>query len=398
MVITNPIKTKELLTRGTEEVIVKESLEKKLKTGKQLRVKFGIDPTTPDLHLGHSVVLRKLRQFQDLGHKVILIIGDFTAQIGDPSGRSEERKVLTEKEIKKNLKDYLKQAGLVLNIKRAEIYHNSKWLARGEKFLLDLARRVSVQRILERDDFQKRIKECKEISFLEAFYPLLQGYDSVAVRADVEIGGTDQKFNVLMGRRIQRAFNLAEQDVLTCPLLEGTDGTRKMSKSYSNYIALTAEPADMYGKIMSIPDALIWKYFELLTDLSEEEITRLKHLENLRDAKMRLAHEIVKIYHGVKSAQKAGAEFKAVFQKKGLPSDIPAHQAKNSQYRAVDLLVETGLAPSKSEARRLIGQGGACLHGARGKEQIAKPEEIIKIKDGMVIQVGKRRFVKIKRN
>ena len=300
MVKTDPEKIKEVLTRGVSEVIVRDDLEKKLLSGKQLRVKFGIDPTAPDLHLGHTVVLRKLRQFQDLGHKVIFLIGDFTATIGDPSGRTFQRQQLPENEIKKNMKDYIRQAGKILDIKKAEIRYNGEWYKKkGALFLMELSSKISYARVMERDDFQKRIKENSDINMLELLYPILQGYDSVELHCDVELGGQDQKFNLLMGRKIQKRYDLPEQDVLTVPLLEGTDGIKKMSKSTGNYIALNDSPSDMYGKIMAIPDILILKYIELLTDIDIEEI---KKMQNPRDQKARLAGENVKMDHREKAA------------------------------------------------------------------------------------------------
>ena len=299
-----------LLTQGVEEVIVKEHLEDRLKKGDKLRVKFGIDPTAPDLHLGHTVPLRKLRQFQDAGHKAVLIIGDFTAMIGDPTGRSEERKPLTAKEVKQNLKKYLKQAGKVLNIKKAEIHYNSEWLKKNMDTLLEIMRSGSMQQVLHRADFKKRLSENQDITFLEVMYPLLQGYDSVAVKADVEIGGTDQKFNLLMGRRVQRHFGMAEQDVMTLPLLEGTDGVKKMSKSADNYISLDAEPDDMFGKTMRIPDNLIDKYYTLLTDANPPAGG-----QNPREAKLELAKIIVGMYHGEKAGEKAKENFIKFFRR-----------------------------------------------------------------------------------
>ena len=254
-----------ILGRGVEEVIAKGHLEAALRSGKKLRVKFGIDPTAPDLHLGHAVPLRKLRQFQDLGHKAVLIIGDFTAMIGDPSGRVGARPPLTKERVKENMKRYLRQAGKIINVKNAEIHYNSKWLGK-KQTIIELSRAATVQQVLHREDFKKRIAEGGDVTLLEVLYPLLQGYDSVMVKADAEIGGTDQKFNLLMGRQIQRYFGMAEQDILMVPLLEGTDGVRKMSKSYDNYIGLDAVPSEMFGKIMSIPDQLIDKYYVFLTD------------------------------------------------------------------------------------------------------------------------------------
>lgn len=391
---------KEILTRGVAEVIERSHLERALKSKKKLRVKLGIDPTAPDLHLGHAVVLRKLKQFQDLGHKIVLIIGDFTAQIGDPSGRSEERKPLSKKEIERNLKDYLAQAGKVLDIKKVEVRRNSEWHG-SRSFgvnLMHTAQALTLQQVTERDDFQKRIKQGLKISILEVLYPLLQGYDSVAVKADVELGGTDQTFNLLAGRKVQRGFRVQEQDILTVPLLEGTDGVRKMSKSFGNYIALNDPPAEMFGKLMSIKDGLIVKYFELCTDVPEKKITEIKKLLkakklNPRDAKMILAYEIVSLYHGKAKAKAASGEFERVFRTGEMPDKIPQIKLKKKKIGIVDLLVEIGFASSKSAATRLVEQGGVRTNGDR----ITSPKEIIEIpKTGIIIRAGKRRFAAVK--
>lgn len=376
-----------LLNRAVEEIIDKRHLEQALKSGHKLRVKLGIDPTAPDIHLGHTVPLCKLKQFQDLGHKIVLIIGDFTAQIGDPSGRSETRRVLTEKEVKTNLKKYLQQAGKIIDVKKAEVRYNSEWYKKGGlKLLLELAKKISVQQILERDDFQKRIKEGNEISLLEEIYPLLQGYDSVAVRADVEIGGTDQKFNMLMGRRVQRAFGVPEQNIITLQLIEGTDGVRKMSKSYGNYIAVDEKPDEMFGKVMSIPDNLIDKYFILLTDIDQPK--------NLgpRDAKLLLAGTIVSMYHSPAIAKKAGENFIKVFSKKELPENLPRLKLKTENLKLTELLFQAGV-PSKSEARRLILQKAVEIDGAVKTD----PNEKLNLRGGEVLKIGKRKFFKIAR-
>src|SRR3990167_7601790 len=266
-----------LLERGVEEIIDKEHLKERLKKGEKLRVKLGIDPTAKDLHLGHTVVLRKLKQFQDEGHQAVFIIGDFTATIGDPSGRDTLRPNLTSEQIKENMKNYLTEASKVIAIKKAEIRYNSEWYKdKGVDFLMDLTSKFTVARILERDDFQKRLKDDRDISLLEILYPILQGYDSFEVKADIELGGTDQKFNLLMGRKVQKRFGQAEQDIVTTPLIEGLDGVKKMSKSSGNYIGLSDEAVDMFGKVMSLPDDLMVKYFTLLTDVSQEDIELLK--------------------------------------------------------------------------------------------------------------------------
>ncbi len=404
---------KELLTRGVVEVIEKDHLEKALsgdpstglpgraRRARKLRVKFGIDPTAPDLHLGHTVPLRKLRQFQDAGHQAVMIIGDFTARIGDPTGRSEERKPLTEKQVKVNLKEYLKQAGKILNVKKLEVHYNSKWfLKEGVASILELSRAGTIQQVMHRADFKKRIDEGHDITMLEMMYPLFQGYDSVKVKADLEIGGTDQKFNLLMGRRVQRHFGVPEQDILTLPLLEGTDGVHKMSKSLGNYIGLTENPEIMFGKIMSIPDSLIVKYAELLTDLNLADMESAVKADP-RSAKMKLAREIVKMYHNEKSAKSAEDEFVRVVSNKEAPSDIRSMKlstfgrspegGKVKSLSLLDLLIETKLAPSKSEARRLIDQGGVRIDG----EKQTDPMKIIELKKEILLQVGKRNYLKI---
>jgi tyrosyl-tRNA synthetase len=392
-------KIDELLTRGVEEVIEKEHLAKRLQSGQILRVKLGIDPTAKDLHLGHTVVLRKLRQFQDLGHKAVLIIGDFTATIGDPSGRSEQRPVLTPAQAKVNMKNYLKEAGKVLDLKKTEVRHNSEWYKdKGLPFLMDITSKFTVARITERDDFQKRIKDGRDVSMLEILYPILQGYDSVEVRADVEIGGTDQKFNLLMGRKVQRRYNLPEQDVLTVPLIEGLDGVKKMSKSTGNYIGLSESPQDMFGKLMSIPDDLMYKYFYLLTDEPAEEIQELlpaKHFGipfNPKAWKEKLALKIVGMYHSQPKAVAAQQAFTNQFSKGELPTDIPTKKIPAGEYSVADLAFMSGLASSKTEARRLLEQNGIKI------DQKTAGGEKIKLdgKKEILLQVGKRKFIRLK--
>jgi len=373
-----------LLNRGVEEVIEKSSLEKKLKSGKKLRIKLGIDPTKPDIHLGHTVPLRKLRQFQEAGHKAVLIIGDFTAQIGDPSGRSEERPPLTEREVRKNLKNYLRQAGKVLDLKKTEIRYNSEWLGCDPKIFLKLAALATSQQILERDDFQKRFREGSGPTLLEMMYPLCQGYDSVMVKADVEIGGTDQKFNLLMGRRLQRRFNQPEQDVITLPLIEGTDGVRKMSKSFGNYIGLEEKPKDMFGKIMSIPDPLIGRYFEFLTDQERPESV------SPYNQKLLLAEIIVSAYHSQLAAVKAREEFLRVFSRKEVPNDLPAVKIDSHQLTILDLVVAAS-GKSRSEARRLISQRAVVL----SERTCSDPAENVFPHSGDILKIGKRTFYKL---
>lgn len=390
---TQEEKISSLLTRNVEEIIEKDHLEKALRAGKKLRVKFGIDPTSPDLHLGHAVILNKLKEFQDAGHIIVLIIGDFTARIGDPSGRSETRKTLGEKEIKENMKQYLAQAGKILDIKKVEIAYNSSWFAKeGIDQFVQLAMAGTFQQVLRRADFKKRIDADQDITFLELLYPLFQGYDSVKIKADVEVGGTDQKFNLLMGRRVQRHFGVAEQDIITFPLLEGLDGVKKMSKSFGNYIGLTEQPEDMFGKIMSIPDSLIEKYFLLCTALSENEITSLKKTLGPKDLKKRLGFEVVKKYHNEKAAREAQENFEKIFSKKEIPEDLPKLKIKETELSALDLVVSSGILKSRGEARRLIEQGGFEYDGRTIKDAQA----MLAIKNGAVLRVGKKHFFRIK--
>lgn len=394
-VVTNVKKIEEILNIGVDEIIEKEHLVNIMKSGRRLNIKFGIDPTMPDLHLGHSVPLRKLRQFQDLGHLAILIIGDATAMVGDPSGRSETRKMLDSAEIKKNMKSYLKQAGKILDIKNAKVVYNSKWLNNNMMTILELSKAGTIQQILHRTDFKKRIENDQDITLLETLYPLLQGYDSVVIKADLEIGGTDQKFNLLTGRRVQRYFKIPEQDILTLPLLEGTDGIKKMSKSYGNFIALDEKPEDMYGKIMSLPDSLIIKYFNLCTSVSNEEISEIKtgmELEKLnpKEAKMKLAYEIVKIYHGGKKAREAEKNFINIFQKKEIPTEM--EEIKGSGGLGVILVLKKVVA-SMSEWHRLVDEGAIKRLNKKGEEKIV---DFKIIATPGVYKIGKHRFIKIK--
>lgn len=374
-----------LLNRGVEEIIVREHLEKELESGKKLRIKFGIDPTAPDLHLGHTVVLRKLREFQNLGHKIVLIIGDFTARIGDPSGRSETRKTLSAKEIQQNLKNYLKQVAKVLDVKKCEVRYNSEWLEKkGLDAFLVVSRAATIQQVLKRADFQKRIEIDSDISLLEVLYPVMQGYDSVEIKADVELGGTDQKFNLLMGRRVQRHFNMREQDIMTVPLLEGTDGEKKMSKSFGNYIALEEKPNEMLGKIMSIPDKLIEKYFMLLTNAD------LPKSSKPYESKLLLAETIVAMYHGENAGKSAREEFRKVFSKKEISQKLSPLKIENHKITIVDLLIRAGI-KSKSEARRLIKQNAVEINGGIK----TNPEEILHLHIGDTVKIGKKKFFRI---
>jgi len=394
----------DLIKRGVVEIIPEEELVKKIensiKTGKPLRVKLGCDPTRPDLHLGHSVVLRKLRHFQELGHIAILIIGDFTAMIGDPSGQNKTRPQLSFEETRVNGQTYFEQAKKILLPERVEISYNSEWLGKMTfEDVIRLASKYTVARMLERDDFTKRYKSGEPISIHELLYPLAQAMDSVAIEADVELGGTDQKFNLLVGRDIQREFGQEPQVIITTPLLVGTDGVEKMSKSLGNYIALNDPPFEMYGKTMSIPDELIYDYFLLTTDLSPAEIEQIKkQLQdpnvNPRDLKRKLAWELVRMYHGVEAANKAQDEFDKIFVKKEIPDEIEEFEidSKDEKIRLVDLLVHTKLASSKSEAKRLIQLGGVSIDGNR----INDIDTIVELKESFVIKVGKRKFLRIK--
>jgi tyrosyl-tRNA synthetase len=395
---TDPKKIEELLTRGVQEVIEQKHLEKRLQSGEPLRIKFGIDPTSPHMHLGHTVPLRKLRQFQDAGHQAVLIIGDATAMIGDPSGRIEARKNLSRKEIDENKKTYIDQAGKILNLETLEIRHNGEWFhSMSAADYLSLTSLVTVQQILQREDFSARLNDSENpLNALEIAYPVMQGYDSVMVKADVELGGYDQKLNLLMGRRLQRKFGQEEQDIMTVPLLLGTDGERKMSKSFGNSISLQDSKEEMYAKTMSIPDTLLINYFTLLTDVSIEEIrqisqTLIREEVNPRDIKARLAWEIVRSLYSSKDADLARGKFEDLFQKHEVPQDIPEHKI-DSAMPIVDVLVGSGIAKSKSDARRLIEGGGVKLDGKviEDLELIVKP-----IKDGVLIQKGKRHFVRV---
>jgi len=386
----NKDKFLDLLKRGTSEIISEQELNTQLNRNNPLRVKVGVDPTSPDLHLGHTVILRKLKLFQDYGHKVIFIIGDLTARIGDPSGQDSTRPILSEDKVLENAKTYQEQLFKVLDKDKTEVVYNSEWLIPlGLQGILELAKHSTVAQMLHRADFNERYKNGVDITILEFLYPLVQGYDSVAVKADVELGGSDQKFNLLMGREIQQAYGHKPQIVMMMPLLVGTDGTKKMSKSYNNYIALNDSPKNMYGKTMSIPDNLMVSYYELLTDLDMERIK-----ENLerdpRDAKAKLAKWITSKYYSEESAEKAQSEFDKVFSNKGLPDDIPVYRTVNKKQKLSDFLAESKLAPSKKEAKRLIAQNAVEID----EKKISEDNEI-KLTDGLIIRVGKRKFCKI---
>ena len=396
----------DLIKRGVSEIIPEDDLvrkiERSIKTKKPLRVKLGCDPSRPDLHLGHSVVLRKLRQFQDLGHQAILIIGDFTGMIGDPSGKSKTRPSLTLEETRRNGQSYFEQATKILSTAHVRMEYNSEWL--GKMSFADvilLASKYTVARMLERDDFTGRHKAGEPISVHEFLYPLAQAMDSVAIEADIELGGTDQKFNLLVGRDIQREYGQEPQVILTLPLLLGTDGVEKMSKSFENYIGISDPPQEMYGRTLSIPDPLIYSYFELASDVSNEELIRIKRqLEdpkvNPRDLKRRLARTLVTMYHSKEAAKSAEEEFDRIFVEKEVPDQIEEYRlnAANGDTTLVALLARAQLASSKGEARRLIEQGGVSVDGERVDDASAP----IPDKAGFVLKVGKRRFLKVVRS
>lgn len=385
-----------ILEKGVSDVIVKKELEAKLKSGKQLRVKLGIDPTGSDLHLGHMVPLRKLQQFQEAGHQVVLIFGNFTGQIGDPSGKAEARPLKTQEELENNAKHYLDQAAKVLDIKNIEVVWNADWL--GKLTFSDVTRLASVftvQQMMERDMFQDRLKAQAPIYVHEFMYPLMQGYDSVAIKADVELGGTDQTFNLLAGREIQRSYGQEPQSVITVPILEGTDGLKKMGKTTGNYIGINEDPKDMYGKTMSIPDNLIVRYFELTTNLKIEEINEINRQllggENPRNLKMRLAREIVTMYHSAEAGAEAEQHFIQVFSKKELPDDIQEVKLTGTSMIIVDILMQLNACPSKGEARRLVQGGGVKYNGTK----IENFTDILELSGDSILQVGKRGFYKL---
>ncbi len=393
----------DLAKRGATEIIPEEDLarkiEKSIKTKKPLNIKLGCDPSRPDLHLGHSVVLRKLRQFQELGHQAVLIIGDFTGMIGDPSGRNKTRPSLSLEETRRNGQSYFEQATKVLSTQHITMLYNSEWLGKMSfADVIQLASKYTVARMLERDDFFKRYKAGEPISMHEFLYSLAQAMDSVAVKADVELGGSDQKFNLLVGRDIQKEFGLEPQVILTLPLLVGTDGVEKMSKSYDNYIAFSDTPKDLYGKTLRIPDSLIYTYFELTTDVANKELKEIrKQLDdssmNPRDLKRRLARTLVTMYYDAETAQKAEEEFDRIFVEKSIPDEVQELQLKsgNGISNISTLMVTSKLASSKSDARRLIEQGGVSIDG----EKITDFNAPLPSKHEFVLKVGKRRFLRV---
>ncbi|HEY6230519.1 MAG TPA: tyrosine--tRNA ligase [Pyrinomonadaceae bacterium] len=391
------------LRKGTTEIIREEDLraklEKSARTGKPLRVKLGADPTAPDIHLGHTVVIRKLRAFQELGHTVIFLIGDFTGLIGDPSGKSATRPQLTRQEINANADTYKRQIFKLLDPEKTEMRFNSEWMDKlGSDGFIRLASHVTVKQILERDDFAKRLADEKPIALHELLYPLTQAYDSVALEADVELGGTDQKFNLLMGRNVQREYGQEAQVAVITPLLEGTDGVQKMSKSLGNYIGIDESPAEMFGKVMSISDELMWRYYELLTDVTVAEIEALRKAgekgeRNPRDIKAELAKRIIADFHSEEAANSAEEEFVRRFRNKETPDEVEEVNVQPGEWKLIDLLTTNKLTPSKAEARRLIEQGGIQINGQRQ----SKPDcEIELTEEPILIKIGKRRFYRLR--
>jgi len=388
-----------LIKRGTDEILTESDLKKKLESGKQLIIKAGFDPTAPDLHLGHTVLLNKLRHFQDLGHKVIFLIGDFTGQIGDPSGKNKTRPTLGSDELIENAKTYEKQVFKILKKELTEVRFNSEWCNDlGAAGLIDLASKYNVARMLERDDFNKRYNANQSIALHEFLYPLVQGYDSVALNADVECGGTDQKFNLLVGRELQRAYDQEPQVVLTVPILEGLDGTNKMSKSLDNFIGIDERPEEMFGKIMSISDELMWRWFELLSFISQKEINNLRQQvdegTNPRDIKFLLAEELVDRFHETGQGASCRESFLQRFQKGSLPDDIKeiSLTIESDSIPLTNLLKNTDMTSSTSEAMRLIKQGGVKIDS----EKVLDPKKEIQKGSEAVYQVGKRKFLKIR--
>ena len=395
-----------IISKGADEIINPDDLRGKLrraqKKGVPLTVKLGLDPSAPDIHLGHTVVLRKIKQFQDLGHNAVIIIGDFTGMIGDPTGRSKTRKQLTWEEVVENAKTYENQIFKILDKEKTEVRFNSEWLSKlnfGD--VIRLASKCTVARMLERDDFQNRFQEHESIGVHEFFYPLMQGYDSVEIKADVELGGTEQRFNILMGRNLQKDYGQESQIAIFMPILEGTSGIEKMSKSLGNYIGINEEPKDIYGKVMSIPDNLIIRYFELVTDIHPDDLENMKASLNTggvnpRDIKMQLAREITVLYHGHESADLAEKHFRMVFQRHELPQniteyDVPSNMLDRDGVDAVKLLVEVDFCSSNSEARRLIAQGALRVNGNK-----IDALKIIDLCDGDVIQAGKLKFIRVR--
>ncbi|MET3210870.1 UNVERIFIED_CONTAM: tyrosyl-tRNA synthetase [Paenibacillus sp. PvR008] len=396
-----------VIQRGVAEIVPEDELKRKViksvVSGEPLQIKLGLDPSAPDIHIGHTVVMHKLRQFQELGHQVQLIIGDFTGKIGDPTGKSETRKQLTEEDVQRNAQTYKEQIFKILDPEKTKVYYNSHWLApMSFADVVTLAAKVTVARMLERDDFTKRYQNGLPISIHEFFYPLMQGMDSVELRSDIELGGTDQKFNLLMGRTLQKEYGVEPQATITLPLLEGLDGVQKMSKSLGNYIGVNEEPNEIYGKSMSVPDELMLKYFELATDLNNEELAELAEgIKNgsvhPRDAKMKLAGTLVRMYHGKEAEEAAKQHFVTVFQQRALPDDIEeftltADHLEDGGIRVIQLLTHLGFAASNGEAKRSIQQGSVKIN----EEKWTDVNEAYTPQEGDIVQVGKRKFAKIK--
>lgn len=375
------------IAQGTLEIISKEELKKKLAKGKPLKIKFGADPSAPDLHLGHTVVLQKLKQFQDLGHEVIFLIGDFTASIGDPTGKSETRKPLSREQIIANATTYQEQVFKILDRQKTRVVYNSEWINKlTPSDLIKLMSNITVAQMLEREDFKKRYTEGRAISLHEFLYPILQGYDSVALQADVELGGTDQKFNLLVGRDLQLAHGQEPQALVIMPILEGLDGVNKMSKSLGNHIGITEPANEMFGKIMSLPDALMPRYYELLTNLNFDK------QEHPRDAKIKLGKQIVSQYHSVAEAEKAAQNFLNVFSAGGVPNDIAEFKLTENPLPLIKLVALTKLTESNGETKRLATQNAISIDGTI----LNDPQSLITVTDGQVLRVGKRRFVKLR--
>ncbi len=387
------------IQRGTDEILILSELEERLKSGKPLRIKAGFDPTAPDIHIGHTVLINKMRQFQDLGHQVIFLIGDFTGLIGDPTGKNVTRKALTEEQVAINAETYKKQIFKILDPEKTEIRFNSEWMGKMSSVqMIQLSSRYTVARMLERDDFNKRYKNNQSIAIHEFLYPLVQGYDSVALECDVELGGTDQKFNLLMGRELQKQYGQKPQIVLTMPLLEGLDGVQKMSKSLNNYIGIDEEPGEMFGKLMSISDELMWRYFELLSFRPLSDIEQLKQQvtsgRNPRDVKFELADEIITRFHSKEAAEKAQVDFIARFQKGAIPDEMPEYSLDAEKPEGIPLTVMLklcSLTSSTSDAMRMIKQGAVKIDG----EKIIDQRLEIKKGTKAVYQVGKRKFARI---
>ncbi len=391
----------DIIRKGTVEIIPEDNLARKLERSilekKPLNIKLGCDPSKPDLHIGHAVVLNKLREFQDFGHTAILIVGDFTGMIGDPSGKNKTRPQLTFEETRKNGLTYYEQASKILDKKKTKIVYNSEWLSKLDmKDIIDILSKFTVQRILERDDFTNRLREEQEISLHEILYPIMQGYDSYAINSDVELGGTDQKFNNLIGRDMQKRFGKEPQVVILMPLLEGTDGNEKMSKSLDNAIGITDTPEDIFGKTMSIPDPLIYKYFELATMINQEELLKIKNTledisNNPRDMKRKLGYELVKLYYDKDTAKKSVEEFDKIFIKKEVPDDIPEYKLSEDTIKLINLMTITKLTDSNTNGRRLIQQGGVSIDG----KKIEDVNTTVNNKKEFILKVGKRKFLKV---